>query len=73
VTTETRIAEPQEFSSVSMKGASRSTLEGEFDSVAEFAQDTNPYLEPYERGPVFICRGLHENLQALWPMVKNWE
>jgi hypothetical protein len=30
-------------------------------------------LEPYERGPVFICRGLHENLQALWPRVKNWK
>ena len=54
-------------------GESRSTLEGEFDSVEEFTQDANPYVEPYERGPVFICRGLHENLQALWPKVKNWE
>ncbi len=54
-------------------GESRSTLESEFDSVEEFTQDTNPYVEPYERGPVFICRGLHENLQALWPKVKNWE
>jgi len=54
-------------------GESRSTLESEFDSVEEFTQDTNPYVEPYERGPIFICRGLHENLQALWPKVKNWE
>ena len=54
-------------------GESRSTLESEFESVEEFTQDTNPYVEPYERGPVFICRGLHENLQALWPKVKNWE
>jgi hypothetical protein len=54
-------------------GESRSTLESEFDSVEEFTQDANPYVEPYERGPVFICRGLHENLQALWPKVKNWE
>ena len=54
-------------------GVSRSTLESEFDSVEEFTQDTNPYVEPYERGPVFICRGLHENLQALWPKLKNWE
>jgi len=54
-------------------GESRSTLESEFDSVEEFTQDTNPYVEPYERGPVFICRGLHGNLQALWPKVKNWE
>lgn len=54
-------------------GESRRTLETNFDSVVEFTQDANPYLEPYERGPVFICRGLHENLQALWPKVKNWE
>ena len=54
-------------------GESRGTLEGEFDSVEEFTQDANPYVEPYERGPVFICRGLRENLQALWPRVKNWE
>ena len=54
-------------------GESRKTLETNFDSVVEFTQDANPYLEPYERGPVFICRGLHENLQALWPKVKNWE
>jgi Dolichyl-phosphate-mannose-protein mannosyltransferase len=54
-------------------GYSRETLESEFDSVEEYAQDTNPYLEPYERGPVFICRGPHENLQAVWPKLKNWE
>jgi hypothetical protein len=54
-------------------GESRRTLETNFDSVVEFTQDANPYLEPYERGPVFICRGLHENLQARWPKVKNWE
>lgn len=54
-------------------GESRRTLETNFDSVVEFTQDANPYLEPYERGPVFICRGLHGNLQALWPKLKNWE
>jgi len=53
-------------------GDNRKKLANEFDSVEEFAQDTNPYLEPYERGPVFICRGLHGNLQELWPKVKNW-
>ncbi len=53
-------------------GDSRKELESRFDLVEEFAQDTNPYLEPYERGPIFICRGLHENLQALWPQVKFW-
>jgi len=54
-------------------GESRKTLETNFNSVVEFTQDADPYLEPYERGPVFICRGRHENLQALWPQLKNWE
>ncbi len=53
-------------------GDSRARLEGEFDSVEEFTQDTNPYLEPYERGPIFICRGLHGDLDTLWPKVKFW-
>ncbi len=53
-------------------GDSHTTLDREFDSVQVFAQDTNPYVEPYERGPIFICRGLHGNLQALWPKVKFW-
>ncbi len=53
-------------------GDSRKDLESRFDSVEEFARDTNPYLEPYERGPVFICRGLHGNLETLWPKVKFW-
>ena len=53
-------------------GENRKKLESEFDSVEEFAQDTNPYVEPYERGPIFVCRGLHENLRTLWPKVKFW-
>jgi len=40
--------------------------------VEEFSHDTNPYVEPYERGPIFICRGLHGNLEAFWPKVKFW-
>jgi hypothetical protein len=53
-------------------GDSREKLESEFDSVEEFTQDTNPYVEPYERGPIFICRGLHGDLRTLWPKVKFW-
>jgi hypothetical protein len=53
-------------------GDSRKELESRFDSVEEFARDTNPHVEPYERGPIFICRGLHENLEALWPKLKFW-
>lgn len=54
-------------------GKDRPTLERDFDSVEEFTRDTNPYVEPYERGPIFICRGLHGNLQTLWPKMKSWE
>jgi len=53
-------------------GDSRESLESKFDSVQVFARDTNPYLEPYERGPIFICRGPHESLETLWPKVKFW-
>jgi 4-amino-4-deoxy-L-arabinose transferase-like glycosyltransferase len=53
-------------------GDSRAKLESEFDSVEEFTQDANPYVEPYERGPIFICRGLHGDLRTLWPKVKFW-
>jgi 4-amino-4-deoxy-L-arabinose transferase-like glycosyltransferase len=53
-------------------GESQKKLESEFDSVEVYGQDTNPWVEPYERGPVFICRGLHGNLQTLWPKVKFW-
>jgi hypothetical protein len=54
-------------------GDSREKLESEFDSVEEFTQDANPYVEPYERGPIFICRGPHGDLQTLWPKVKFWQ
>ena len=53
-------------------GDSRETLQREFDSVEEYARDTNPLVEPYERGPIFICHGLHESLETLWPKVKFW-
>ncbi len=53
-------------------GESQRALERQFDSVQIYARDTNPYIEPYERGPVFICRGLHGTLQELWPKVKFW-
>lgn len=53
-------------------GDSMATDKKEFDSVEVYARDTNPLVEPYERGPVLICRGLHENLQKLWPKVRFW-
>lgn len=53
-------------------GDSIATDEKEFDSVQVYARDTNPLVEPYERGPILICKGLHGNLETLWPKVKFW-
>lgn len=53
-------------------------LGGEFRSTSShFAScETVPTQEnPYalERRPVLLCRGLKENLQTLWPKLKNWD
>jgi dolichyl-phosphate-mannose-protein mannosyltransferase len=31
-----------------------------------------PYAYSYETRPILLCRGLHWNLQTLWPRVKYW-
>ncbi len=36
------------------------------------ASAVNVYRPDHERGPVFICRGPHENLHTLWPRAKFW-
>jgi hypothetical protein len=53
-------------------------LGGEFVSTSShFAScevvptDENPYA--LERRPVLLCRGLKQNLQTLWPQLKNWD
>lgn len=51
-------------------GDTRETDEKEFQSVREYARTTNPYVEPYERRTIFICKGLYEDLYVLWPKVK---
>lgn len=53
-------------------GDSRETDEREFRSVTVFAEDTNPLVEPYERGPILICKRMHTSLEKIWPKVKFW-
>lgn len=43
-----------------------------FQSVEVSATLSNPYALSYETRPILLCRGLNENLQTLWPQLKNW-
>lgn len=44
----------------------------EFDSVEVAATLDIPYAYSYETRPILLCRGLHWNLQTVWPNVKYW-
>lgn len=44
----------------------------EFDSVEVAATLDIPYAYFYETRPILLCRGLHWNLQTIWPNVKFW-
>lgn len=43
-----------------------------FRSVEVAATLSNHYALSYETRPIHLCRGLNENLQTLWPRLKNW-
>jgi hypothetical protein len=43
-----------------------------FRSVNVAATLDNRYALFYETRPILLCRGLKENLQTLWPQLKNW-
>lgn len=44
-----------------------------FDSVRLAATFRNPYGMPYENDvPIYICRGIHRPLAALWPKLRNY-
>ena len=47
---------------------------GLFDSVEDAGPvESSPYAMPFEqRQHVWICRGLHEPLDQLWPKLKQW-
>jgi len=44
-----------------------------FRSVEVKEQLDNPYGVPSEQYSILLCRGLKENLQTLWPGLKDWD
>lgn len=44
-----------------------------FRDVDVVADLSNAYSVPSERRAILLCRGLKENLQTLWPQLKNWD
>lgn len=43
-----------------------------FQSVQIAATLSNRYALSYETRPILLCRGLKENIQTLWPQLKDW-
>ncbi len=42
-------------------------------SVEVLAELNNPYGSAFERHPVLLCRGMKQNLQQVWPKLKDWD
>ena len=54
-------------------GDDRATDEREFSSVHEVRWAPDPYTEPYEQKPIYVCSGPRGfDLQAVWPKIKQW-
>jgi hypothetical protein len=54
-------------------GDSRATDEREFHSVTEVPWRPDPFTEPYEQRPIFVCSEPRAfDLQAMWPKIKYW-
>jgi hypothetical protein len=53
-------------------GLSRKSLQEQFESVTEVARTTNPWGQPFEAMPIYICRNAKQNLQTAWPSLKRW-
>lgn len=43
-----------------------------FQTVAAVGHISHPYSRRDEHYDVFLCRGLNQNLQDLWPTIKKW-
>jgi 4-amino-4-deoxy-L-arabinose transferase-like glycosyltransferase len=43
------------------------------NSVEVVAELNNSYESAFERHPVLLCRGLKQNLQQVWPKLKDWD
>lgn len=54
-------------------GDSRKTDEEEFATVQKVGWRPDPWAEPYEQKPIYVCRGPKGwTLPGLWPKVKEW-
>ena len=54
-------------------GDDRDTDEREFASVTEISWTPDPWTEPYEKKPIYICRAPKGwTLPDLWPNIKVW-
>ncbi len=53
-------------------GGSRKKHESDFASVVEIARNTNPWGQPYESAPIYLCRHPRLPLSELWPSLKVW-
>jgi hypothetical protein len=42
-------------------------------SLKLIAQPSDPYSRPDANRPIYHCRGLHPDLQQLWPKLKGWK
>jgi hypothetical protein len=52
--------------------SSRKDVAEHCNSFEEAAEIYHPYGMEEENRPVFICRGLKQPLQELWPKLKHW-
>lgn len=54
-------------------GDSRKTDEEEFASVTDVRWKPDPWTEPYEQKPIYVCKGPKGwTLPGIWPKVKEW-
>ena len=51
----------------------RADLEPLCESVEELGRFTHPYVMPYENDrPLYLCRGLKQPIEEIWPLLKNY-
>jgi hypothetical protein len=53
-------------------GFSKEELKRHFSSVTEVARTTNPWGQPHEATPIYICRDSRSGLIESWPLLKRW-
>ena len=44
-----------------------------FTTVDAVGRTNHPYSRRDEHFDIFLCRGLNQDLHALWPNIKKWD